>query len=124
MTKKVINNSPVSKKKNGGLPIDWEIAPFAKVVSIIPDGGRRLKKRSYLESGEIPVIDQGQQYIGGFIDDEDMAFKGELPVVLFGDHTKSIKFVERPFAVGADGIKILKPSSCYDIKFFFYLCNF
>ena len=123
MTKKVINNSPVSKKKNGGLPIDWEIAPFAKVVSIIPDGGRRLKKRSYLESGEIPVIDQGQQYIGGFTDDEDMAFKGELPVVLFGDHTKSIKFVERPFAVGADGIKILKPSSCYDIKFFFYLLN-
>ena len=123
MAKKVINNSPVSKKKNGGLPIDWEIAPFAKVVSIIPDGGRRLKKRSYLESGGIPVIDQGQQYIGGFTDDEDMAFKGELPVVLFGDHTKSIKFVERPFAVGADGIKILKPSSCYDIKFFFYLLN-
>ena len=123
MTKKVINNSSVSQKKNGGLPIDWEIASFAKVVSIIPDGGRRLKKKSYLESGKIPIIDQGQQYIGGFTDDEDMAFKGELPVVLFGDHTKSIKFVERPFAVGADGIKILKPSSCYDIKFFFYLLS-
>lgn len=105
------------------LPSGWKIVPFPKAVSIIPDGGKRIKKRSYLESGKIPVIDQGQEYIGGFTDDESMTFTGELPVVLFGDHTKSIKFVKSPFAVGADGIKILKPSSCYNIKFFFYLLH-
>ena len=121
VTKKIVNNNSASKKKNDGLPIVWEIAPFPKVVSIIPDGGKRIKKRSYLESGKIPVIDQGKEYIGGFTDDDNMTFTGELPVVLFGDHTKSIKFVKSPFAVGADGIKILKPSSCYNIKFFFYL---
>ena len=35
MTKKVINNSPVSKKKNGGLPIGWEIAQVKDVCDII-----------------------------------------------------------------------------------------
>ena len=105
------------------LPDNWELVPFTKVVSVLPDGSKRVKKRDYLETGNIPVIDQGQEYIGGFTDDESMTFTGELPVVLFGDHTKSIKFVKSPFAVGADGIKILKPSSSYNIKFFFYLLH-
>ena len=110
---------PVADK----LPTTWELVPFTEVVSILTDGSKRVKKRNYLEKGKIPVIDQGQEYIGGFTDDESMAFTGKLPVVLFGDHTKSIKFVKSIFAVGADGIKILKPSSSYNIKFFFYLLH-
>ena len=34
-----------------------------------------------------------------------------MPVVIFGDHTCVLKLVDRPFAQGADGIKILKPCS-------------
>ena len=71
--------------------------------------------------GKIPVIDQGQDYIGGFTDDDDSAFEGALPVILFGDHTRSIKYVDKPFAVGAEGIKILKPTEGFDPKYFFYL---
>jgi len=111
------------KQVDEKLPDTWELVPFKEVVSVLPDGSKRVKKRNYLETGKIPVIDQGQDYIGGFTDDESMTFTGELPVVLFGDHTKSIKFVKSPFAVGADGIKILKPASSYNIKFFFYLLH-
>jgi type I restriction enzyme, S subunit len=111
------------KQVDEKLPDTWEFVPFTEVVSVLPDGSKRVKKRNYLETGKIPVIDQGQDYIGGFTDDESMTFTGELPVVLFGDHTKSIKFVKSHFAVGADGIKILKPASSYNIKFFFYLLH-
>ena len=31
--------------------------------------------------------------------------------MIFGDHTCAIKFVDRPFVQGADGIKILRPRS-------------
>jgi len=111
------------KQVDEKLPDTWELVPFTEVVSVLPDGSKRVKKRNYLETGKIPVIDQGQDYTGGFTDDESMTFTGELPVVLFGDHTKSIKFVKSPFAVGADGIKILKPVFSYNIKFFFYLLH-
>jgi type I restriction enzyme S subunit len=103
------------------VPIDWDVVPFQQVADVISDKGRRVKQGSYLPAGRIPVIDQGQQYIGGFTDDDQMAFDGDLPVILFGDHTRSIKFVDKPFAVGAEGIKILKPRDGCFPKFLYYL---
>ncbi|PKN13105.1 MAG: hypothetical protein CVU69_03665 [Deltaproteobacteria bacterium HGW-Deltaproteobacteria-4] len=103
------------------VPTGWDVASFLEVVSVASDAGRRLKQRDYLEQGKIPVIDQGQDFIGGYTNDDDLAFVGELPVVLFGDHTRAIKFVDKRFAVGAEGIKILKSANCYDSKFFYYL---
>ncbi len=103
------------------VPEGWEILSFSKAASVISDQGKRIKQRDYLTDGKFPVIDQGQDLIGGYTDDEDMVFDGELPVILFGDHTRSIKFVDKSFAVGAEGIKILKPQQAYVPKFFFYL---
>ena len=103
------------------VPDDWEVLPFMKAAKVISDQGKRLKQRDYMIDGNIPVIDQGQDFIGGYTDNKDMMFDGELPVILFGDHTRSIKFVDKPFVVGAEGIKILKPEPSYEPKFFYYL---
>jgi len=103
------------------VPDGWEVLPFNKAANVISDQGKRLKQKQYLEEGEIPVIDQGQDYIGGYTNDKKLAFEGELPVILFGDHTRSLKYVDKPFAVGAEGIKILKPDETYEPKFFYYL---
>lgn len=80
----------------------------------------KLKSSDYFEQGEYPVIDQGEKYISGFINDENLLYKGELPVIIFGDHTRIFKYVTDTFAVGADGTKILKPIKAFDPKFFFY----
>ena len=103
------------------VPIGWDVVPFQEAADVVSDKGRRVKQVSYLPAGKIPVIDQGQQPIGGFIDDEQMAFDGDLPVILFGDHTRSFKFVDKPFAVGAEGVKILRPRDAYFPKFLYYL---
>lgn len=96
----------------------WKYIPFPNAAKVLSDVGKRIKQSNYLQEGKIPVIDQGQDFIGGYIDDENMAFKGDLPVIIFGDHTRNIKYVNRRFAVGAEGVKILKPESCYEPKFF------
>ena len=103
------------------VPTSWEIIPFKKAVSIISDKGKRIKQKEYLQSGAFPVIDQGQDYIGGYTNDKNLVFDGKLPIIVFGDHTRVIKYVYEPFAVGADGIKILRPENCYSFKFFYYL---
>jgi type I restriction enzyme S subunit len=41
-----------------------------------------------------------------------------LPVIVFGDHTRAVKFVDFPFVIGADGAKVLKATARYDPLFF------
>ncbi|MHB1175939.1 MAG: restriction endonuclease subunit S [Sulfuriferula sp.] len=103
------------------VPEGWDVLPFEQAANVVSDKSKRVKQRDYLQSGKLAVIDQGQDFIGGYTNDKDMAFEGELPVILFGDHTRSIKYVDRPFAVGADGVKILKPAVGFDTKYFYYL---
>ena len=99
---------------------EWPIVPFEKVATPQSDRGKRIKQRDYLPEGRIPVIDQGQAPIGGYTDDENFAFSGELPVVLFGDHTRAVKLVSHRFAVGADGIKIFRPAEGVRPNYLYY----
>ena len=96
------------------------VVPFDQAAIPQSDKGKRLKQRDYLQEGSLAVIDQGQQQVGGYTDDQTMAFEGELPVVLFGDHTRSVKLVNHSFAVGADGIKIFRPAEGVRTKYLFY----
>jgi len=66
----------------------------------------------------LPIIDQGSKYIGGYTNDFSKKIDCELPVIVFGDHTKIIKFINFDFAPGADGVKVIKPRSCYEPKLF------
>ena len=80
----------------------------------------KIKKSEYLSSGAIPVIDQGQDFIAGYINDPQRAYDGQLPVIVFGDHTCTLKYVDFPFAVGADGTQLIHPTEDFDIRYFYY----
>ncbi|WP_370425064.1 restriction endonuclease subunit S [Tenacibaculum dicentrarchi] len=80
----------------------------------------KLKSKDYFDKGKFPVIDQGDSFISGFINDEKLLYKGELPVIIFGDHTRVLKFIDFQFATGADGTKVLKPLAIFDNLFYFY----
>lgn len=58
----------------------------------------KIKQKQYIENGRLPVIDQGSKLIGGYSDDEEKIVKCNLPVIVFGDHTKCVKYVNFPFA--------------------------
>lgn len=81
---------------------------------------KRLQTADYRLAGQFPVIDQSQDFICGWTDDEEALIGNNLPVVVFGDHTCALKFVERPFAQGADGIKILKAKAEVRDDFLFF----
>ncbi len=68
---------------------------------------KKMNKKFYLTKGKYPIIDQGQKYIIAYTNDAT----GLLPLdeyVIFGEHTKEIKYVDFQFIQGADGLKILK----------------
>ena len=72
-------------------------------------------------TGHFPVVDQGQTFIAGYSDAEARVIRDDLPLVIFGDHTRCVKYVDFPFILGADGTKVLKPKEdLFDAKFFYY----
>ncbi|HEM5207434.1 TPA: restriction endonuclease subunit S [Streptococcus suis] len=83
----------------------------------------KLKRNEYQSNGAIAIIDQGEEFVAGYIDIEKYLPKDEY--VIFGDHSEHIKFVNFPFVQGADGLKILKSRQGVIPKFLYYcFCNF
>ena len=80
----------------------------------------KLPKKEYLESGKFPVISQESSLISGYYNDSDMLFKVDKPVIVFGDHTQVIKYIDFSFIRGADGTKILLPIDEINTKYFYY----
>jgi type I restriction enzyme S subunit len=102
------------------LPDHWEVVMVEDVVENISLSGSKIKKGNYLESGALPVIDQGEEFIGGYTDKRDLEVDCDLPVVVFGDHTREFKYVDFEFAAGADGVQVLKPSERFEAKLFYH----
>lgn len=69
--------------------------------------GTKVKTNQYQESGKYLIIDQGQEQIAGYTDIEDGLLE-EVPAIIFGDHTRVIKYIDQPFFLGADGVKVLR----------------
>jgi type I restriction enzyme, S subunit len=102
------------------LPSGWAQVPIAEVIEKPSLTGIKLKQSEYQEEGLLPVIDQGQKFIGGFTDQEELKVLCKLPVIVFGDHTKVFKYVNFNFVAGADGVKVLKPLDLFNPKLFYY----
>ncbi|MFN5168829.1 MAG: restriction endonuclease subunit S [Cyclobacteriaceae bacterium] len=81
--------------------------PFENIFRDSTSNFTKVKKEDYKIAGNYPIVDQGQAFIGGYTDDEKLVVKENLPVIIFGDHTKIFKYVDFPFTIGADGVKVL-----------------
>lgn len=91
-------------------PESWCKELYSDAVVKISTSGKKLNQKQYLKSGKFPVIDQGQNEIGGYTDDSNLIIKKcDFPVIVFGDHTRAVKLVKQPFAAGADGVKVIEP---------------
>ena len=99
---------------------DWAEIQYKDIVKKISLSNKKLKQKEYLQSGKIPVIDQGQELIGGYTDDESKLLDCKLPCIVFGDHTKIVKLINFPFASGADGTKVIEPKEHLEPKLLKY----
>lgn len=93
--------------------------PIGELLEAVPRQPK-IKRSAYQDSGRFPIVDQSQAAISGYTDDATLLYTGKLPVVVFGDHTRILKFVDFPFCVGADGTQLLRPVAGNDIRYFYY----
>lgn len=100
----------------------WRGEELEKLVTTVSPPVK-LQTSSYLLQGKFPIIDQSQDTICGWTNDESTLITEPLPLIVFGDHTCTLKFVEKPFAQGADGIKILKSNPIISAAYLFQSLN-
>ncbi|MCP5531973.1 MAG: restriction endonuclease subunit S [Akkermansiaceae bacterium] len=103
-----------------GAPVGWVEKAFGEVVINVSINDKKLPRKHYAETGKFPVVDQGREFIGGYSDDESRVVSEGMPLLIFGDHTRIFKFLDRRFVPGADGVKVLKPNGV-DPKWLYYV---
>lgn len=96
-----------------------EKVPFADVFTEVSRGTKKFKQSEYAEIGAHPIVDQGKEAIAGYSGEENGLFT-DVPAIVFGDHTRCVKYVEEPFFAGADGVKILKPKLPGSTRFWWH----
>ena len=97
----------------------WEYKTFEECIVKVPRQ-KQIKSKDYLSSGIYPVVSQEQDLISGYYNDESYVYKHAKPIVVFGDHTKNIKYIDFDFVIGADGTQILMTIEDIETKFFYY----
>jgi type I restriction enzyme S subunit len=109
---------PLQETEIGPIPAHWRVVRFDQAITRatrVP----KVKQSDYQPIGLVPIIDQGQSFIAGYTDKSP--YKDNLPVIVFGDHTRVLKFVDFPFVAGADGTQVLIPNSTlFDPLFVYY----
>ena len=93
---------------------------FNEIIYDVTKFGRKIKTSDYMGNGKYPIIDQGKNLISGYTNEENGIFV-DVPAIIFGDHTRILKYIDTPFFLGADGTKILKAKNenC-NLKFIYY----
>ena len=110
---------------NTNFPNDWIIKPFTDcITNEVSSNKLKIQKNKFKEYGKYPIIDQSVEFIAGYTDDSSKVYNSVLPIVIFGDHTRIFKFIDFPFALGADGTKILVPKTdLLNTKYFYYFLS-
>ena len=81
----------------------------------------KIKESKINPSGKYPVITQEKdKIISGYTDNENII--DDLPLIVFGDHSCTVKYIDFPFIRGADGTQLLKVNQKDIItKYLFYV---
>lgn len=98
----------------------WESKNTISCFEQISTNGKKVKTKECLDNGLYPVIDQGQGEIAGYVNDLEKVIHVKDPLIIFGDHTRAIKWIPHDFVPGADGTKVLKPKSFLHNRFSYF----
>ena len=99
----------------------FKMMSFDKIANTVNVKAFQVSKSDYQEKGKTPIVDQGQMFIAAY-SDSDIIFT-DVPFILFGDHTRIIKWIDFPCIIGADGVQAIKPKEGIDIKYLYYLLS-
>ena len=102
----------------------WEHERILNSIDKINGSMAKIPESDILNTGKYPVYTQDiqQNCCAGFSNNINPIT--DVPVILFGDHSCAVKFIDQPFFRGADGTVLLKPKKKYSPKYYFYVIEY
>jgi type I restriction enzyme S subunit len=91
---------------HNSLPQGWQEESVGSLLAKV-HRTKQIPTSAMIDNGSIPVIDQSRDFIAGYTDDVDSLVKSDVPIIVFGDHTRVLKYIQFPFAKGADGTQLI-----------------
>ena len=102
------------------IPEGWEVERLGEILKK-NETTIKINAKDYLSSGSIPIIDQSSDFICGYTNEISALIKASnIPAIIFGDHTRILKFIDFDFARGADGTQILFSNNEKMPQYLFY----
>ena len=93
---------------------------YDEVFSDVTKTAIKIPQSDYLTEGKYRIFDQGKDYSIGF-SNEEHGVVTDYPYIIFGDHTRVVKYVKEPCFIGADGVKLLKvKNKNFDSRYIYY----
>lgn len=89
-----------------GVPEGWNKSPIGDLIDK-SYRSKQVKTADYMIEGDIPVVDQSRAFVAGYTNDIETVVDLGKPVIVFGDHTRILKYIQFPFAKGADGTQLI-----------------
>ena len=109
--------------KEDNMKQGWEIIPFEDSIVKVKYT-TKVPSNDYLDKGLYPIVSQEEGLVCGYWNNANDLFKVSTPVVIFGDHTRILKYIDFDFVLGADGVKILQPIENINAKFLKYYLQY
>ena len=101
----------------------YPLIKLADILSDIEGETTKIDTNQILEVGKYPVVTQQKGvFVSGYYNEKPIT---DLPLIVFGDHSCTFKYLDVPFVRGADGTQLIKVStSTIDPKYlYYYLCS-
>ena len=116
-------NISLSAKKKVKIESKWEQIFLNNAIIPITGNNTKISKSKILNEGKYPVITQEKdEFISGYTNEERTI--SDFPIILFGDHSCTFKYIDFPFLRGADGTVLLKPNMKFQTKYFYYFLKY
>lgn len=100
----------------------WSFRPFEACLQKIKYT-QKIQRKDFKEIGLFPIVSQEADFINGYWDKQQDVLRVESPLVIFGDHTQVLKYIDFDFVLGADGVKLLLPIPALSAKFLLYFLS-
>jgi len=119
MMQKIFSQEIRFKKDDGGEFDDWEEKYFMDIFISLSTKSYQIQKKDILEHGKYRVVNQGENKIAGYSNNKNKLLI-DKKVIIYGDHTRTIKYIDFNFIIGADGTKVLQSKLNDNILYLFY----
>lgn len=108
-----------ARKRLPNFTAPWQTVNFDYIYNVIPVKKYQIQKSKYNEIGTYPIVDQGKSLIVAYTDIDNCFV--DIPAIIFGDHTRIIKWIDFNFMIGADGVQVLHAKKILNLKFGYYI---